>query len=103
MANLKPSYIATEKVIAAASEFLGEELSSMRVMLDGVGYEFPMKTQFLLSDGWTPEERLKEELDPFPAYSEDVQIKMVKSKGEEQQEIGLSLLNNLLEKMEVSS
>lgn len=58
-----------------------------------------MKTQFLLSDGWTPEERLKEELDPFPAYSEDVQIKMVKSKGEEQQEIGLSLLNNLLEEV----
>lgn len=58
-----------------------------------------MKTQFLLSDGWTPEERLKEELDRFPAYSEDVQIKMVKSKGEEQQEIGLSLLNNLLEEV----
>lgn len=98
----KASYIANEEEVAAAVEILGDDLSVMKVSVDGVIYSYPMNVQFLLDQGWAfPEEALKE-LDPFPANTEYRNCEMTRTIDEQEQTMdGLMLLNESLEDIPV--
>lgn len=98
----KASYIANEEEVAATVEILGDDLSVMKVSVDGVIYSYPMNVQFLLDQGWAfPEEALKE-LDPFPANTEYRNCEMTRTIDEQEQTMdGLMLLNESLEDIPV--
>ena len=99
--NTKSSYIANEEEIAAAVEILGDDLSVMKVSIDGVIYSFPMKVQFLLDEGWTFPEEILSEVDPYPAYTETMGVIMTRMDGEQKKEISIVLMNESAEKIPV--
>ena len=98
----QPAYYASEEEIAAAVEILGDDLSVMKVSVDGVIYSYPMNVQFLLDEGWAfPAEALAE-LDPFPANTEYRNCEMSRTLGEQEQTMdALVLLNESLEDIPV--
>ena len=102
MAQSQPSYFASEEEIAAAKDILGDDLSAMKVSVDGVIYSYPMTVQFLLDEGWEfPAEALAE-LDPFPANTEYRNCEMSRTLGEQEQTMdALVLLNESLEDIPV--
>lgn len=59
--------IPTEEQLSAAVDTLGDDLSSLKVSVDGVIYQFPMNVSDMTEAGWSFDSSAKSELKNIPA------------------------------------